>query len=79
LPACSSIASVSPISRGSDSKRDHGYLLHSSRGVLLYSYGLWLLLWAGLHVALRRKEAVGTLPDWGCVFLGATLVAFLIA
>ena len=29
--------------------------------------------------ALRHKEAVGTLPDWVGVFLGATLVAFLVA
>ncbi len=48
-------------------------------GIICLSYLIWFFLWIVLYGILGGRESVGTLPIWTAIFLGATLLSFLIA
>ena len=48
-------------------------------GTVWVSYLVRFLLWIVLYFILGGRESVGTLPIWTAIFLGATLLSFLIA
>jgi hypothetical protein len=47
-------------------------------GVWLYSYLIWIVLWTASHLALRRRESLGTLPAWTVIFVASVLTEILL-